>query len=136
MTYKLPRSLYRKGAAGFGRDDESESFLNGNTKDDPRVQSASGASYNAHDRYDDDTGYRRGAQSQGDDDASFLRPSWTGERDDAHERLSGLIDGQVDQPSGPMLTGGGPVSSNKRGGVGDGTPRYRPKTGPRTNDGF
>jgi hypothetical protein len=43
-----------------------------------------------------------------------------------------LIDGQVDQPAGPMLGGGGPVSKNR--GVGEGKLRFKSNAGRKNND--
>src|SRR5262249_56002598 len=83
-------------------------------------------------RWSDNRGYEAGAQSQGSDDAAFLRASSSFiDADDAHERLSGLIDDS--QPYAAQLAGGAPLTQGK--GVGSGPARYKAKTGPRTNGG-
>ena len=117
---------------GFAVSEDDEAFLKANT--DPWKASASGEGYQGR-RWDDDTGYKRGEQSMGGDESSFLRPSQSETDWDApHERLSRLIDGQVDQPAGEILGGGGPVSDNKVGGVGAGKPRYKSNAGIKKND--
>jgi hypothetical protein len=135
VTYDR-RALHKGG--NVASDDEE--FLKANTN--PWKASSSGQDS----RWSDDRGYERGEQSRGGsqawesrgaDDASFLAPSQSQTDWDApHERLSKLIDGQTDQPAGPILGGGGKVSSNKVGGVGAGPPRYKVKTGPQGNDGL
>ncbi len=138
----MPKKNY---VSGFGeKDDEAASFLKPDNTN-PWEASPSGESY-AGRRWDDSKGYERGEQSRaGDqawqsraaDEAAFLRPSQSQtDWDSPHERLSRLIDGQVDQPAGKHLGGGGPVSDNKVGGVGPGKVRYKPKTGPQSNDGL
>jgi hypothetical protein len=116
-----------KGFYGFESDDAA--FLR--IDRDPWEASASGQGYNA--RWDDDTGYKRGQQSMGGDEASFLRASQSETYgDQPHDRLAGLIDSDEGMGSGHKLTGGGgPVSKG-------GNPRIAPKqTKPyRTNDGF
>ena len=80
-------------------------------------------------RYDDDTGHVRGSNHD-DSNSHGLRQKLPDERVDyAHERLAGLIDDS--QPYAPQLAGGAPLTQTK--GVGSGPPKYRPKTGPRTN---
>jgi hypothetical protein len=78
------------------------------------------------DKGSDESGPQRGRQSRGGpqawqsrggDNSDFLRPSQSQTYEQAdgarvHERLSRLIDNQKDQPAGPMLGGGGPVSNN------------------------
>ena len=119
------RKQINKGFYGFA-DDSADFLKPSNT--DPYEASASGVGHNA--KFDDDNGFSRG-EGQYAYDAScdeFLRPSTTGPDIDApHTRLSGLIDGQNDQPAGRLLGGGGPVSDNKHGGVGPGRPRYAAK---------
>ena len=129
----MPKKNY---VSGFGeKDDEAASFLKPDNTN-PWEASPSGESY-AGRRWDDSKGYKRGEQSMGGDKSSFLRPSQSQtDWDSPHERLSVLIDGQVDQPAGKHLGGGGPVSDNKVGGVGPGKVRYKPKTGPQSNDGL
>jgi hypothetical protein len=120
---------------------DDEAFLKANT--DPWKASSSG-----HDsRWSDDEGYKRGEQSRGNypqaweskgaDDSDFLRPSQD-RTDESGDYVQGelyrLIDNQVDMGSGNKMTGGGgPVSDNKVGGVGDGKIRYPAKTGPIGN---
>jgi hypothetical protein len=114
-----------KGRGCNGKDDAA--FLK--IDRDPWEASASGQGYNG--RYDDDTGAQRGAEygfSNTSDDKAFLKRSWTGDYNDApHQRLYELIDNQKDQPAGPLLGGGGPVSRNLP--EGDSSPRYAPKSG-------
>lgn len=108
--------------------DDDETFLAPSKASNPFSSGeASGHGYNA--KWSDSDGHERGAQSQGADDASFLRPSWEGDYSDApHTRLSQLIDNQEDFGSGNKLTGGGgPVSRNLP--EGDSSPRYAPKSG-------
>jgi hypothetical protein len=120
----------RKNLKGYGHSGEDDAeFLK--IDRDPWEASASGQGYNA--RFDDDTGYKRGEQSMGGDEASFLRASQSETYgDQPHDRLAGLIDSDTGMGSGNKLTGGGgPVSKG-------GKPRIAPKqTKPfRTNDGF
>jgi hypothetical protein len=133
----------KRGAKGYGDDDNNFDFLR--IERDPWEASASGIGYNG--TKDDDTGVSRGQEygySNTDDDKAFLSPSQsrTDESyENIHQNLYRLIDGQVDQPSGPMLTGGGPGSDNvperdSGGGWGGSDrkgPRFAPKTGPQGN---
>jgi len=80
--------------------DEREFLKPDNTN--PWKASASGVGYNG--TRDDDKGYERGAQSQGTDDSSFLKPSWTGDSDSSQD-IYGVVTG-VTGPGGEMLTGG------------------------------
>src|SRR5262249_10123334 len=112
-----------KGSGLSGKDDAA--FLK--VERDPWDASASGVGYNA--RWDDDRGFERGTGAYTDSD-SGLRNKLPDERVHyAHEGLSPLIDDS--QPYDKMLAGGAPLTKGK--GVGAGTPRYAPKTGPRTN---
>jgi len=119
--------------SGHGEKDPDAALWLKPTCTDPYKHSASDVGYNA--RWDDDGGTSGKRDSLGtdgwDDNSSFTpeAPSWQGDHDAPHQRLSALIDGQVDQPAGPLVGGGGPVSDNKHGGVGDGPPRYRSKAG-------
>jgi hypothetical protein len=122
------KALHRGG--NVAADDEE--FLKATSN--PWEASASGHGYQGE-RWDDDHGYRRGLGAYAtDDEDPFLRPSQdrTDHDDVVHEDLNRLIDNQVDQPAGPMLTGGGPVSKN----VASGPPRFKPKTGPQSNGGL
>jgi hypothetical protein len=121
---------------GFGEQapDIKEFLRPSNT--DPFQASASDVGYNSRWAAGDDDGTRdyAGYGVDGADDcAAFVRPSWTGDRDYAHQEIYGIVDNQSDQPAGKILGGGGPVSDNKHGGVGDGDPRFAPKKhGPST----
>jgi hypothetical protein len=95
-------------------------------------------------RWSDNDGFERGLQdragpqawqARGGDNDEFLRPSQS-ETDYAvvHQRLTGLIDNQADQPAGKML-GGGAVNRNPSG-IGEGKARFKPKTGPQNNGGL
>jgi hypothetical protein len=121
---KLPR----KYKTGYGEvDPDIDQFLKPDNTD-PYKASASGVGYNA--RYDDDAGTSGKNNNYGVDswgDNSDYIGGWHGDVDQPHQSLSGLIDGQEDQPAGPLLGGGGPVSDNKVGGVGPGRPRFAPK---------
>jgi hypothetical protein len=121
---------------------DDEAFLKANSN--PWEAEASGHGYNA--RFSDDDGWKRGEQSRsgldawqsrGGDDLDWQRPSQdrTDESGDrVHQELYRLIDNQVDLGSGNKMTGGGgPVSENKVGGVGDGKIRHPVKTGPQGN---
>jgi hypothetical protein len=113
-------------------DPDIEQFLRRDSGSDFWKAEASGHGYNA--KFDDNGGTSGKRDSYGvdgwDDNSSFTpeAPSWQGDRDGIHERLSALIDNQADLPSGKMLPGGGPVSDNKHGGVGHGKPRFAPKS--------
>ena len=138
----MDKFSHKKGMYGHAGKDDAE--WQPKSDSNPWQHEASGHGYNA--RWDDDSGVSRGEQSRGGsqawesraaDEAAFLSPSQSQTDWDApHERLSRLIDGQVDQPAGEILGGGGPVSDNKVGGVGPGKVRYKPKTGPQSNDGL
>jgi hypothetical protein len=122
---ELPMDKYVKK---YVSKDEAE-FLKAERS--PWEASASGVGYNQ--KFSDDDGFRRGSNHD-DSDSAGLRnklPEETGES--PHEKLARLIDGQVDQPAGKMLGGGGGVSDNKVGGVGRGGPKYAPKSGPIGN---
>jgi hypothetical protein len=125
-----------KKIEGFGeRDKGAAAFLKPDNTN-PFETSASGHSYQGE-RWDDERGYRRGLGVYSSDDTdSFLRPSQdrTDHGEGSLPDQYHLIDDQVDQPAGPMLGGGGPVSKNK--GVGAGPPRFKPKTGPQSNGGL
>lgn len=80
-------------------------------------------------RYDDDTGFERGA-IHADSDSHGLReklPDEAGEN--IHEKLAGLI--QDSQPYDPLIAGSSPLTHRKD--VGDGKVRYAPKSGPIGN---
>ena len=125
-----------KGFHGFETDDAE--FLKPCNADGNWTASASGHGYNA--RFDDDSGHVRGANWD-DTNSHGLRNKLADEAQEvAHQRLAGLIDGQVDMGSGNKMTGGGgPVSENADNdspgwkGSGRKGPRYAPKTGPQTN---
>jgi hypothetical protein len=125
-----------KGGYGSGQfTDDELAFLK--PERDPWEASASGIGYNA--KFSDDDGHIRGANWNDSDDHGLRNKLADEHQEIAHQRLSRLIDGEYDQPSGPMLTGGGPVSENaddnSPGWKGSGRkgPRYSPKTGPQTN---
>jgi hypothetical protein len=121
----MPKFNPNRGAPN--KDDSLEDFLKPSNVDYYKHE-ASGVGYNA--KFDDDSGYERGEGAYAYDAScdEFLLPSTTGPDIDApHTRLSGLIDGQNDQPAGRLLGGGGPASDNKHGGVGPGRPRYAAK---------
>jgi hypothetical protein len=120
--------------SGFGeKDPDANAFLKPDNTN-PFEASASGVGYHGN-RFDDDTGYKRGQQSMGGDEASFLKPSWTGDLPDVHDKLADIIDSDESMGSGNKITGGGGALSKGRG-IGSGGPRFEPKTGKRTNDGF
>lgn len=120
---KLPKK-YR---SGFGEQDpDINSFLrpdeNGGTN--PYSHSPSDAGYNS--RWSDSDGYERGEVGfKGSDDASFLKPSWTGDVDNVNANHGYLIDNDPSLPNGKLLNGGGPLS--QKGGIGAGPPRHAPK---------
>jgi hypothetical protein len=100
---------------------------------DPWSASASGHGYNG--KFEDDTGYKRGFKGfAGSDDAEFLRASQT-ETDSGsgHSVKTIYSDAMADQGPGPYGAGG---SSVKQVGGGSSPPRFKPKSGPITNDGF
>jgi len=131
------------GGRGYGYNPEDAAFLkpdspSGSWKSDYSGASESGT-YQSR-RWDDNTGHFRGSNWD-DSESHGLRNKLSDEYQEvAHERLAGLIDGQVDQPAGPLLGGGGGVSENAPddspgwSGSGRKGPRYPAKRlAPRTN---
>jgi len=113
-----------KGSGLNGKDDAA--FLK--VELSPWDHTSAPDTYQAQ-RFDDDSGHIRGS-NHGDSNSHGLRNKLPDERVDyAHEGLSPLIDDS--QPYNKLLAGGAPLTKGK--GVGAGTPRYAPKTGPRTN---
>jgi hypothetical protein len=107
-----------KGFYGFESDDAEFLRPDGAAGTDPfKADGHSTVGYNA--RFDDVAG-TRDYEGYGDyrgerDEEAFLRPSTNRPHEsDAsiHEDLADLIDGQRDQPTGPITGGGGPVSDN------------------------
>jgi hypothetical protein len=107
----MPKFSDKRGFAGHAGKDDSD-WLVGDSN--PWQHEASGHGYSA--RYDDNFGWRRGEQSlagdqahqsRGSDDASFAKPSWTGDADSPVD-IYDVVDG-VTGPAGDMLTGGGPL---------------------------
>jgi hypothetical protein len=128
----MPKKNY---VSGFGeKDPDAAAFLKPENTNPFKMGDASGLGYNS--KFDDDTGFERGALGFTDDDKAFRRPSQskTYGHEGAHDRLANIIDSDESMGSGNKMTGGGGPLSQKRG-VGSGPPRYRPKTGPQTNDG-
>jgi hypothetical protein len=118
-----------KGFYGFESDDAE--FLK--IDRDPFDASASGHGYSA--RYDDDTGASRGASSGFSyalDDGLKLQNRLPDEQREVSDKLRDIMDDVDGMGSGNVITGGGgPLT--KKYGVGSGPPKFRPKTGPRTN---
>jgi hypothetical protein len=119
--------------SGFGeKDPDIHEFLRPDNTD-PWKAGASGHGRNARYAQGDNAGDNgmHGDFSTDDwrDDSRWFGHgvSDTGDTDRVHDELYALIDRQADQPSGPILGGGGPVSDNKHGGVGAGKPRFAPK---------
>src|SRR5262245_17263438 len=118
-----------KGFHGFKSDDEAFLEVSASPWDA------------AGDRGSDDDGHVRGANWNDSDDHGLVDKLSDDATASVHERLSRLLDRQADQPSGPMLTGGGAVSDNER--LDDATstwkgsdrkgPRYAAKSGPIGN---
>jgi hypothetical protein len=82
----------------------------------------------------DTYGWKRGNGAYSKDDLSFGAPSKKRDKNDASSKLFGLDDDDSGMGSGSKwLGGGGPLSKSR--GVGSGPPKFRPKTGPRTNGG-
>ena len=120
------RKQINRGFYGFETDD-AEFLKPDNTN--PYKASSSKVNYSAH--YDDDAGTRNLACSgiDGSDDlADFLRPSFTGDVDYAHQNLGQIVDDAEGMGSGsPLLGGGGPLSKDY--GVADGKPRFASRAG-------
>jgi hypothetical protein len=122
-----------KGFYGF--QDDSAEFLKTDNPNPDRGNwdaSASGVGYHGR-RFDDDTGYKRGALGWTDEDADSrltnLMPDES--RDRGYDHLVGLEDDASGMGSGNKLTGGGgPLTKGRTVGS---DPRPRVKTGPRTN---
>jgi hypothetical protein len=139
------RKQLSKGARGYGDDPNNFDFLSPSNTNPFLDDGHSTVGYNA--RFDDAAGSSNYAGHGVDgavDNEAFLSPSQarTDESyENIHQNLYRLIDGQADQPSGPMLTGGGPVSDNvperDSGGGWGGSDRkgarFAPKTGPQGN---
>jgi hypothetical protein len=101
----------KKGAAGYGYEPGDENFLAPDNADGNWTASASGDGYNA--KFDDDSGHVRGANWD-DSDSHGLRNKLSDAAQASIRDIGYLIDGQVDQPAGPLLGGGGPLSDNVR----------------------
>jgi hypothetical protein len=120
----------KKGAYGYGDDPESYSFLQPENPRGSWDASASGEGYNA--RWDDDRGYERGTGAYTDSDSGLVNRLPDELRDSVNDGLRTLPDDDEGMGSGSkLLGGGGPLTKGR--GVGNSPPRYRPKTGPRTN---
>jgi hypothetical protein len=118
---------WKKGFYGEVSDDEA--FLTPDNTD-PHKASASDVGYNSRWASGDDAGDgdSHGAGEYAYDAAcdSFLKPSYTGDVDYAHQGLGGIVDDVDGMGSGNKLTsGGGPLSKDY--GVNDGKPRYGSK---------
>ncbi len=82
-------------------------------------------------KHNDKYGWKRGLGAYSKDDNAFGAPRHTYDSykvEDSKEY--DLIDGQVDQPAGKLLGGGGPVNYNNRT---KGPPKFKPKRGPIGN---
>jgi hypothetical protein len=115
-----------------GNRDDADDGLGGKPNTDPWNHSASGHGY-AGERWNDDTGYVRGAQSQGSDDAAFLRPSQSRTDQSLPQDISGDVFDHSG-PAGPLLTGAGPVKPV--GGDVGARKRYKLGKGPASNGGI
>jgi hypothetical protein len=120
----MPKFPVNKGFKGFVTDDEA--WLRP-SQTNPYEASASGVGYNAS--KDDDAGTHGHGHGDGTwaaDNDAFLRPSYTGDVDYAHQNLGSIPDDVDGMGSGNKLTGGGgPLTKDY--GVSDGKPRFAPK---------
>jgi hypothetical protein len=118
--------------SGFGDKDPGAADFLKPTNTNPWQTEASGHQYNGE-RWNDDRGYERGAQSMGGDEDSFLRPSQTetdhGDRDSVQSIYRDVMDHAG--PGGPMLTGSALV---RQVGGGSGPPRFKPKSSKQARD--
>jgi hypothetical protein len=117
-----------KGFYGFESDDAE--FLK--IDRDPFDTSASGHGANA--KFDDDYGYRAGQGEYSDelDDGLKLQNRLPDEQRAVSDKMRDILDDVDGMGSCSVITGGGGALSNSPG-VGSGPPKYRPKTGPRTD---
>jgi len=126
----MPKFPVSKGFYGFETDDEQFLKPDPNGGTDPYKTKSANVGYDSRWKSGDhagthDRGYGDGTWAA--DNEAFLAASWKGDVDAPHGELYGLIDGQEDLPADKRLTGGGPVSANKHGGVGKGPPKFAPK---------
>jgi hypothetical protein len=139
MSPPTKRDL-KKGAAGYGYEPGDEDFLS--IDRDPFEASGSGHGYNA--RFDDDYGHRRGQGEYSNelDDGLKLQNRLPDEQREVSDKMRDILDDVDGMGSGAIagsgalmrtstVGGGGPLPKSR--GVGSGPPKYRPKTGPRTN---
>ena len=119
-----------KGFYGFTSDDKT--FLNPDNTYPFSQGDASGDGYNA--KFDDDSGYRRGALGFTDENEDGLKlvNRLPDEQRQVSDKMRDILDDVDGMGSGNALTGGGGPLSKSRG-VGSGPPKFRPKTGARTN---
>ena len=82
----------------------------------------------------DTYGWKRGLGAYSKDDTSFGAPGHKRDKSSADDKMRDLTDAVAGMGSGNKITGGGgPLPKNY--GIGSGPPKFRPKTGPRTNGG-